>query len=208
MVEESRRWFDEGLTGAYRDAAREHGWTVEGKVDIAYEADATRRPGVPSAIALWPSPDADGRASSAPRTTEATGRSRPDAAGSFALVRSDTGERIPLRGERVTLGRARDRDIVVNDSRVSRSHVRFERDERGWVLVDEGSSNGTLLRNRPVPANRPVPISVGDVVSVGPVELTLGRDENSTNPGPGTRALDDSDRNRISREFLPPGDGR
>ena len=127
----------------------------------------------------------------------------------MAVERSDTGERIELVAAIVTLGRSPDRDITVDDNRVSRAHLRFEHRTQGWVVVDEGSANGTLVRNSRVEAGQATPIRPGDVVSVGPVDLRIvvgsAGDARTARAGdPGTRALDDSDRNRISREFLPP----
>jgi class 3 adenylate cyclase len=44
-----------------------------------------------------------------------------------------------------TLGRQRHNDIIVNDSRVSRSHARIEYNRGKFTLIDQ-SSNGTSLR--------------------------------------------------------------
>ncbi len=44
-----------------------------------------------------------------------------------------------------TLGRQKHNDVVVNDSRVSRSHARIEYNRGKFTLVDQ-SSNGTLMR--------------------------------------------------------------
>jgi class 3 adenylate cyclase len=44
-----------------------------------------------------------------------------------------------------TLGRQRHNDVVVNDSRVSRSHARIEYNRGKFTLIDQ-SSNGTLIR--------------------------------------------------------------
>src|SRR5438876_12140757 len=58
---------------------------------------------------------------------------------------------IPLERREVTLGRALDADIRVNDSRASRLHARIttEHDEGGgekrYRLKDLGSTNGTIL---------------------------------------------------------------
>lgn len=58
---------------------------------------------------------------------------------------------IPLEREHVTLGRALDADIRINDSRASRLHARIttERDEETgenrYRLIDLGSTNGTIL---------------------------------------------------------------
>ena len=58
---------------------------------------------------------------------------------------------IPLEREEVTLGRALDADIRINDSRASRLHARITaerdegRDETVYRLTDLGSTNGTIL---------------------------------------------------------------
>jgi two-component system, cell cycle response regulator len=58
---------------------------------------------------------------------------------------------IPLDREQVTLGRALDADIRINDSRASRLHARIttecdeETNETRYRLVDLGSTNGTIL---------------------------------------------------------------
>jgi two-component system, cell cycle response regulator len=63
---------------------------------------------------------------------------------------------IPLEREEVTLGRALEADVRVNDARASRVHARInvERDpatgQTRYRLTDLGSTNGTLLNGRPV----------------------------------------------------------
>jgi diguanylate cyclase (GGDEF)-like protein len=61
---------------------------------------------------------------------------------------------IPLEREHVTLGRALEADIRINDSRASRLHARITsgRDdttgEPTYCLIDLGSTNGTLLNGK------------------------------------------------------------
>src|SRR5437660_11306870 len=61
---------------------------------------------------------------------------------------------IPLERSEVTLGRALEADVRVNDSRASRLHARIitERDdatgEDRYRLKDLGSTNGTLLNGK------------------------------------------------------------
>jgi diguanylate cyclase (GGDEF)-like protein len=58
---------------------------------------------------------------------------------------------IPLEREHVTLGRALEADIRINDSRASRLHARIttkldeETGENRYSLIDLGSTNGTIL---------------------------------------------------------------
>jgi diguanylate cyclase (GGDEF)-like protein len=63
---------------------------------------------------------------------------------------------IPLERDEVTLGRALEADVRVNDARASRMHARInvERDpasgETRYRIQDLGSTNGTLLNGEPV----------------------------------------------------------
>src|SRR5437016_2552242 len=63
---------------------------------------------------------------------------------------------IPVERKEVTLGRALDADVRINDARASRLHARIttERDEATgetrYILTDLGSTNGTLLNGHPV----------------------------------------------------------
>src|SRR3954466_9941238 len=61
---------------------------------------------------------------------------------------------IPLEREEVTLGRALDADIRINDARASRLHARItcetnaETGESRYRLMDLGSTNGTMLNGQ------------------------------------------------------------
>jgi diguanylate cyclase (GGDEF)-like protein len=63
---------------------------------------------------------------------------------------------IPLERSEVTLGRALDADVRINDSEASRLHarIRTEQDETTgearYRLIDLGSTNGTLLNGQPI----------------------------------------------------------
>src|SRR5213593_3676537 len=63
---------------------------------------------------------------------------------------------IPLERNEVTLGRALDADVRINDVRASRLHARITTEsdeatgEARYSLTDLGSTNGTLLNGRPI----------------------------------------------------------
>jgi hypothetical protein len=97
----------------------------------------------------------------------------PSTAMPGALVRSDTGERFELSGDRVTIGRAADRDITIDDNRVSRRHAEVRLVDDGWVALDLGSSNGTRVGKVRLEPSTPHRLAVGDVISVGPVQLRV-----------------------------------
>ncbi|MEU2559690.1 FHA domain-containing protein [Streptomyces longispororuber] len=76
-----------------------------------------------------------------------------------------TGTTVALQGQTITLGRAHDSTIVLDDDYASSRHARIYPDRDGqWIVEDLGSTNGTYLdRTRlttptPVPLNAPIRI--------------------------------------------------
>lgn len=82
------------------------------------------------------------------------------------------GSRWPLSGDSVTLGRAKDCDIVLPERQVSRHHARIEHDATGYVLRDLGSKNGTFVNGEPV-RGQPYRLRDGDEIELATV-LQLG----------------------------------
>lgn len=91
------------------------------------------------------------------------------------LVRADTGERLPVQGELVTIGRAPDNNVVVTGEGVSRSHARLVRTQEGsFAIADMGSLNKTFINGVEVKGTKPV--RIGDTIGLGKlvqVRLTL-----------------------------------
>ncbi len=79
------------------------------------------------------------------------------------------GETFPLRGEQVTIGRHPDATIFLDDVTVSRNHAIVKREGGEWVIVDEGSLNGTYVNRRR--GERTV-LSDGDEIQIGKYKLT------------------------------------
>lgn len=84
----------------------------------------------------------------------------------LVLRGSDTGLRIPLPDGSLTLGRTIDADIVLHDDLISRRHLRVDFDEASGarVLVDLGSTNGTLVNGDRV---KEVELKDGDKIFLG-----------------------------------------
>lgn len=69
----------------------------------------------------------------------------------------------------LTLGRAPDNDLAVDDPEISRKHCVFKRTPQGCVVEDMGTSNGTGVNGESVDR---AALSNGDVVRIGAVEIT------------------------------------
>lgn len=79
---------------------------------------------------------------------------------------------VPLTSNRLTLGRTNLADIVINDNGLSRIHASINRDgDRIWV-IDEGSTNGTLVNGKLVPATGCV-LTDGDEIDLGETSVVV-----------------------------------
>ena len=82
-----------------------------------------------------------------------------------------TGTEIPLEGAQITLGRAPDSTIVIDDDYASSRHARIYESEGAWVVEDLGSTNGTWLdRTR---LTTPTVLPVGAPLRVGRTTIVI-----------------------------------
>ncbi len=74
---------------------------------------------------------------------------------------------------RISVGRARNNDVVLPDKSVSKLHAHFTHDDTGAPrLSDAGSRNGTRVNSERAPDSNPVPVASGDLLTFGAVSLT------------------------------------
>ncbi|WP_405778792.1 FHA domain-containing protein [Streptomyces sp. NBC_00859] len=126
--------------------------------------------------------NADARPAQAARQASAPPQPRQQAAGGrqrrgapTKLVVSEgtlTGTTVALQGQTVTLGRAHDSTIVLDDDYASSRHARIYPDRDGqWIVEDLGSTNGTYLdRTR---LTTPTPIPLGAPIRIGKTVIEL-----------------------------------
>ena len=74
-------------------------------------------------------------------------------------------EALPEGTERISLGRALDNTVVIEDAAASREHCALELGEGGWTLKDLKSRNGTKLNGKAL--TEPTELSPGDRIQVG-----------------------------------------
>jgi len=75
-----------------------------------------------------------------------------------------------LTADDYLIGRERDNHLIVLDSRVSRHHARVTREGEGFYIIDNGSSNGTLVNNQRVTRHL---LQEGDSIQVGDSTLVF-----------------------------------
>jgi hypothetical protein len=86
--------------------------------------------------------------------------------------------RYELGTELVTIGRSSTNKLIINDNQVSGRHLQIIPQGTGYVLVDVGSSNGTVFNGQRLSPQTPQALRHGDVIVIGTtqmsVELTAG----------------------------------
>ena len=76
-----------------------------------------------------------------------------------------------LASREVSIGRAAENDLVLEDKLVSRLHCRLVAVEGGAVVMDEGSSNGTWLNGEPLA--HPTFLTFNDELVIGRYVLRI-----------------------------------
>jgi hypothetical protein len=126
-----------------RAIARQNGWAFMGPLEVVIVPDEKLRVG---------------RSAVSGRLVAGIGGT-----GAGSLVFPD-GRRVALGERIVSMGRLSDCDIVLNDAKASRRHAEVHPDGDGYVLVDLGSTNGTLVNGLAGDSRR---LNDGDEITVG-----------------------------------------
>jgi pSer/pThr/pTyr-binding forkhead associated (FHA) protein len=83
------------------------------------------------------------------------------------------GTTLDLAQQQITLGRANDATLVLDDDYASSRHARIFPQDGQWIVEDLGSTNGTYLDRQKV--TRPMPVPLGVPVRIGKTVLELRR---------------------------------
>ena len=114
-----------------------------------------------------------GQAPPPQRQQPSGGRGRRNAPTKLVVTEGTlTGTTVALQGQTITLGRAHDSTIVLDDDYASSRHARIYPDQNGqWIVEDLGSTNGTYLdRTR---LTTPTPIPLGAPIRIGKTVIEL-----------------------------------
>lgn len=105
----------------------------------------------------------------APPTSAVTGRSRRRSTGKGSrLVVTEgslAGTVVPLGAGPITIGRAPDSTLVLDDDYASNQHARIYPADEKWVVEDLNSTNGTWLDRTRI--NRPTVLPMGVPLRIG-----------------------------------------
>jgi serine phosphatase RsbU (regulator of sigma subunit) len=92
----------------------------------------------------------------------------------LSLKGPNTGQRFPITGDRLLIGRQPDADVYLESLAVSRQHACIVRQNGNYFIEDVGSSNGTYLNGQRLTAR--MPLTERDTVEIGPYTLALRSD--------------------------------
>lgn len=94
-----------------------------------------------------------------------------------------------LTEEAVTIGRASDNTLSIDDASVSSYHARIEPSEEVYTLTDLGSTNGTRLNGTALKADETHVLNPGDKIRLGKLDSVYDPDNASDE----SQALPDAD---------------
>jgi hypothetical protein len=141
----------------------------------AYETPVEPEPGPPVEAGPEPAPAAAADLGTEQPLEEAVDDDTPAPVVEPDLARAALvlgGARHELDRPVLTLGRARECDIVVDDPSVSRRHAELRRGPGGFTIVDLASTNGTQVNGKKIEQTT---VEDGDRIMLGQTELRFER---------------------------------
>ena len=183
--------FDQMAAGLQRefselvlDSAKENRWNLMGMPKIVFVSDESlgtgafrvepslsADPDVPAPAVSTKDPGPDGAESTGAVSTDTASRLGMTPRGPRLVILDDDGnptEKITLTRDPIVVGRMSASDVVLSDPNVSRRHAELRRSAEGWVVVDLGSTNGTLVNGQLTREHR---LADGDRLTFGSSEL-------------------------------------
>ncbi|MEO1497573.1 MAG: FHA domain-containing protein [Planctomycetota bacterium] len=85
------------------------------------------------------------------------------------LAGSKKNSSVPLKKDRLTVGRSSECSLRVGSDAISRKHCEFLRSADGVIVKDLGSRNGTIVNDEKI--GQPTALKHGDVIKIGPLEF-------------------------------------
>jgi len=89
------------------------------------------------------------------------------------ITDADGNQRVIPLPATTSIGRQVGNDLLLDDQRISRRHVKIECSDEACHITDLGSSNGTTVDEERLHPNVPVQLEPGSVVRIGSFELVL-----------------------------------
>jgi hypothetical protein len=156
------------LERVVKEGAQERGWGLVGPPQVEFDTDPSLKRGdysCEASLVEGPMPES--------ATEDASGRPVDRQEGELLLLeKGKPGKAFPLDKDRVIIGRLGESDIVLSDPGVSRRHAEVRRENGEFVVVDLGSTNGTMVNEATIGERT---LEEGDRITVGKSVLEFRR---------------------------------
>jgi hypothetical protein len=152
------------LENVVSEGARENRYGLVARPEVVFDTDEGLKKGdliVSAELSEAPGPSTGESPAAAPEGPEAR------------LVLEDGKDEWPLKGERAVIGRMSGSEVEIQDPGASRRHAEIRRDGEDFIVVDLGSTNGTLLNDSPVTESA---LENGDRITIGRTVLEFRKD--------------------------------
>jgi hypothetical protein len=160
------------LEQVVREGAAERGWGLVGPPEVQFQTDAALKQGefrCEPLLIEGPTTGAGApvQAGGAPRA------GREDRAAQLVVIeKGKPGRAFPLGKDRVIIGRLEESDLVLADPGVSRRHAEVRHADGRYVIVDLGSTNGTMVNEATIGERE---LEEGDRITIGHTVLEFRR---------------------------------
>ncbi|MGH2710664.1 MAG: FhaA domain-containing protein [Actinomycetota bacterium] len=150
------------LENVVSEGAKENGYGLVARPEVTFETgDGLKKGDLIVSAELSEAPG--------PQTAEAPiGAAGPPA----KLMLEGSSDEWPLSAERSVIGRLSGSEVEIQDPGASRQHAEIRRDGEDFIVVDLGSTNGTLLNDSPVSE---ATLEDGDRITIGRTILEFRR---------------------------------
>lgn len=143
------------LENVVAEGAQENGYGLVARAEVVFETDEGLKKG--DLVVSGELSEAPG-----PQTAE---RPLVQPAGPAAkLVLQGANDEWSIEGDRAVIGRLSGSEIEIEDPGASRRHAEIRRDGEDFLVIDLGSTNGTLLNDSPVTE---ATLEDGDKITIG-----------------------------------------
>jgi hypothetical protein len=151
------------LENAVVEGAKESGYSLVARPEVVFDTDDQLKRG---------DVEIDAELTEATGLPEEQAASPQSMAGAAVLVMPDDDKEFRLSGDRSVIGRLAGSEVELQDPGASRRHAEIRRQGDDYVVVDLGSTNGTLLNDSPV---KEATLSDGDRITIGRTVLEFRR---------------------------------
>ena len=153
------------------DGARERGWGLLARPKVVFETDDDLKRGEFRVVSELT--EETGGPPTGPQPMRDAAAAAKAGSALLALVEDGSVvKEFSLEGERMVIGRLEGSDVQISDPGASRRHAEVRRDGNDYVLVDLGSTNGTLVNEAPVTEHT---LEEGDRITIGRTVLEFRR---------------------------------